>query len=55
VDALRSVSRSPVVYAELPGAHHAFDLVNNVRTARTAETIARFLSAVMGDPGSGHH
>ncbi|MGW0537628.1 alpha/beta hydrolase [Streptomyces sp. NPDC003032] len=25
VTALRSVSTSPVVYVELPGAHHAFD------------------------------
>jgi acetyl esterase/lipase len=29
--ALRSVSRSPVVYAELPGAQHAFDGFESVR------------------------
>jgi acetyl esterase/lipase len=30
-DALRSVSRSPVAYAELPGAQHAFDGFQSVR------------------------
>jgi acetyl esterase/lipase len=30
-DALRSVSRSPVVYTELPGAQHAFDGFESVR------------------------
>ena len=31
VEALRSVSRSPVAYAELPGAQHAFDGFQSVR------------------------
>jgi acetyl esterase/lipase len=30
-DGLRSVSRSPVVYVQLPGAQHAFDLLHSVR------------------------
>jgi acetyl esterase/lipase len=31
VDALRRVSMNPVVYAELPGAQHSFDLLHSVR------------------------
>ncbi|MER5629036.1 alpha/beta hydrolase [Streptomyces nitrosporeus] len=31
VTALRSVSASPVVYVELPGGHHAFDLYHSFR------------------------
>ncbi len=43
---LRAVSTSPVLYAELAGAEHAFDLVPTTRTARVAETIERFLATV---------
>ena len=32
VDALRCVSTSPVVYAELPGAQHAFEVFHSIRT-----------------------
>jgi acetyl esterase/lipase len=30
-DKLRSTSTNPVVYAELPGAQHAFDLLHSLR------------------------
>ena len=40
---LRAVSSSPVLYAELAGAEHAFDLLPSVRTARIVEAIERFL------------
>jgi acetyl esterase/lipase len=43
---LREVSRAAVAYAELPGAQHAFDLIDNQRTASTADAVARFLHAV---------
>jgi acetyl esterase/lipase len=43
---LREVSDSPVLYAELAGAEHAFDIVPSVRTARVVETIELFLSTV---------
>ncbi len=40
---LRAVSSSPVLYAELAGAEHAFDLLPSLRTARIVEAIERFL------------
>jgi acetyl esterase/lipase len=46
VRALRSASREPVVYAELPFAQHAFDVFGSVRAERTADAVASFLSAV---------
>jgi acetyl esterase/lipase len=45
-DALRTVSRNPVVYAELPGAQHCFDVMPTARTAATVEAIDRFLTFV---------
>ncbi len=51
VERLRSVSKHPVRYVELPAAEHAFDLWPSERTARIAEGIGRFLTAVAG---SGH-
>jgi len=43
---LERVSTSPVFYAELKGAEHAFDIGPSVRTARVVETIERFLATV---------
>ena len=43
---LRASSDNPVLYAELDGAEHAFDILPSVRTARVVETIERFLGAV---------
>lgn len=45
-EALREVSRNPVVYAELPGAQHSFDVMPCARTAATVEAIDRFLTFV---------
>jgi acetyl esterase/lipase len=45
---LRAVSTQPVVYAELAGAEHAFDILPSLRTARVVETIERFLATVRG-------
>lgn len=47
--ALRRVSTSPVVYAELHGAQHAFDMFPSIRTVRTVEYVERFLSWVHGE------
>ncbi len=48
---LRAVSRRPVVYAELAGAEHAFDILPSLRTARVVETIERFLATIKaGEP-----
>jgi acetyl esterase/lipase len=46
VERLRAVSARPVRYIELPGAEHAFDLWPSERTARIAEGIGRFLTAI---------
>ena len=43
VQALRDVSASPVVYAELPGAQHAFEIFHSVRSAHTVNGVAQFL------------
>lgn len=43
VDALRAVSRSPVLYAEMQGAQHAFEVFPSFRTARVIEAVERFL------------
>jgi acetyl esterase/lipase len=39
---LRSVSKNPVVYAELPHAEHNFDQFNSVRSLATANAIESF-------------
>lgn len=46
VDELRAVSKSPVAYAELPNAQHAFDIFSSPRAHKSAEAVARFLSWV---------
>jgi acetyl esterase/lipase len=46
VDALRNVSRSPVVYAELPGAQHAFDGFQSVRCGSVINAMEWFTSWV---------
>jgi acetyl esterase/lipase len=43
---LRKTSRSPVVYFELRGAQHAFDLFYSERTARLVEGVLAFLEGV---------
>ncbi|MGH9077159.1 MAG: alpha/beta hydrolase fold domain-containing protein [Acidimicrobiales bacterium] len=43
---MRAESASPVVYAELPLAQHAFDLLGSVRTLHTVRAIERFLAFV---------
>ncbi|HMC51399.1 MAG TPA: hypothetical protein VKI64_01480, partial [Acidimicrobiales bacterium] len=42
-------SRSPVAYAELPGAQHAFEIFHSIRTAHTVRAVERFLATVYGD------
>jgi acetyl esterase/lipase len=44
--ALRSVSRNPVEYREIPWAGHAFDLVDSSHARRCAVEVARFLTGV---------
>ncbi|MFI5308651.1 MAG: alpha/beta hydrolase fold domain-containing protein, partial [Polyangiales bacterium] len=42
--ALATASNAPVVYAELPGAQHAFDLFHSIRTHHAIAGIRRFLT-----------
>jgi acetyl esterase/lipase len=51
VDELRKSSSSPVVYAELPLAQHAFDILPSVRAAFTARAVERFLAVVRTQHG----
>lgn len=44
VDALRRVSQRSVVYAELPGAQHAFDTFPSIRSAHVVRAIDRYLT-----------
>jgi acetyl esterase/lipase len=45
-DRLREVSRSPVVWLEVPGAGHAFDIVPSLRTGATVEAIVEMLEGL---------
>ena len=56
---LRATSQQPVVYAELHGAQHAFEVFPSFRTVRTVEYVERFLHHVhaeylarSSDPGA---
>jgi len=49
VERLRAVSHQPVLYAELHGSQHAFDVFPSVRTAHAIEAVERFLRAVHDD------
>lgn len=40
---LREVSNNPVIYAELPGAEHAWETVHSLRTEHTIDGVHRFL------------
>jgi len=46
VAALRAASRHSVVYAELPGAPHAFDTFHSRRSAHAVDAVACFLAYV---------
>jgi acetyl esterase/lipase len=50
VDELRKACDHPVVYAELPGAQHAFEMFPSVRASASAHAVERFLAVVR----SGH-
>ena len=43
---LRAVSSSPVVYAELPGAQHSFDLTHSIRFEHVVNAIEAFAAWV---------
>jgi acetyl esterase/lipase len=43
---LRAVSTEPVLYAEMQGAQHAFEIFPSVRAAKVIEGVERFLSTL---------
>ncbi|MCB0970771.1 MAG: alpha/beta hydrolase [Acidimicrobiales bacterium] len=47
VDQLRATSKEPVVYAELPGAQHAFEVFDSARTLFTVGAVQRFLDTIV--------
>jgi acetyl esterase/lipase len=49
VERLRAVSRQPVVYVELQGAQHAFDLLLSPRSLPVIEGVADFLDHLLAD------
>jgi acetyl esterase/lipase len=51
VDDLRKASEHPVVYAELPGAQHAFEIFPSVRANAAAHAVERFLAVVRSGKG----
>jgi acetyl esterase/lipase len=46
---LEAVSTSPVVYAELPRAEHAFEAFDSVRSDHAVAAVERFLGVLYGD------
>jgi len=46
VQRLREVSRNPVVYAELPGAQHAFEIFHSPRCRHAVLAVERFCEQV---------
>lgn len=43
VDRLRAVSTSPVLYVELPGTQHAFDVFPSIRSSHVVRAVGRFV------------
>ena len=51
VDELRKTSSQPVVYGELPGAQHAYEIFPSVRARATAYAVERFLAVIRSEHG----
>lgn len=49
---LRAISAQPVVYAELRGAQHAWDIFRTVRAMESVRAVARFLEWARATAGS---
>ena len=50
VERVRAVSSRPVIYAELPGAHHDFDMYESIRSAAVSEAVEQFTARVSTSP-----
>ena len=53
VEHLRERSEDLVLYAELPGAAHAFDIFPSTRTVVVIEAVERFLEAILAEHRAG--
>ena len=53
VEGVRQRSREPVVYAELPGARHAFDALHSLRTEAVIEAVELFAAWARSRRGRG--
>ena len=51
---VRAVSGQPVSYAELPGAHHDFDLYESIRSAAVNKAVEQFAARVSVFSGANH-
>jgi len=49
VEMLRAKSTAPVLYAELPGAQHAFEVFPSERTGHVLAGVERFVGAIYGE------
>ena len=52
VDHLRDGSSSPILYAELPGAQHSFDLFHSVRFETVIDGIEAFAAWIRSQPAT---
>ena len=52
VERLRAVSTQPVLYAEMHGAQHAFEVFPSARTSKVIEGVERFLSTLWARRGA---
>ena len=50
VERVRAVSSRPGIYAELPGAHHDFDLFESIRSAAVSQAVEQFTARVSTPP-----
>lgn len=51
---LRAASSNPVVYAELPGAHHGFDRFHSLRFEKVVDGIEAFTAWIRSPEQSSH-
>jgi acetyl esterase/lipase len=55
VERLRATTSSPIIYLELPGTQHAFDVFPSVRSDGVVRAVARFLEALHGLAANSRH
>lgn len=51
---LRRASANPVVYAEVPGAQHSFDMYRSLRAAHLLNTVQRFTDRILREQSLPH-